>query len=197
MAARMSRSKLFAFLASAIVFACERDPASNVKIVARPATQAGSALDTAKPFVTPPFRSDLCNVQAEQPKGSSSFVFNGPCDFHQIGYVKCRAAIDDFYTMVVRQGPAGATVSVYVNIEAYHGPGKYSGGQMFLTVQDGFAYYHWSNDSVRTIVGPGLRYVEVPKTRLEAEPPNTGTEIVSGKFWCDPHPAFDTAKIVR
>ena len=193
----MTRFSLFAIVACAICTACERDPASKVKIVARPVTQAGSALDTAKPFVTPPFHTDLCNVQAEQPKGSSSFAFKGPCDFHQTGDVKCRAAIDDFYTMLVRQGPGGATVSVYVNVEAYNGPGKYSGGQMFLTVQDGFAYYHWSNDSVRTIVGPGLRYVDVPETRLEAEPPNTGTEIVSGRFWCNLDPTLDTTRIVR
>jgi hypothetical protein len=55
---------------------------------------------------------------------------------------------------------------------------------MFLTVQNRDAYYYWSNDSVETIVGPGLKYVDVPRTKLDAEPPNTCTERVGGRFWC-------------
>lgn len=193
----MSRSKLFALLACAICFACERDPASNVKIIARPVAPAGIKVDTAKYAPPPPFRADLCKLQPEQAKGSSKFVIRGPCDFHHTADVKCRATVDDFYTMLVRQGPGSATASVYLNVETYGGPGTYTGGQMFLTVQNGEAYYYWSNDSVRTTVGPGMKYVDVEKTELQAEPPNTGTEVVSGRFWCDPHATFDTTKIVR
>jgi hypothetical protein len=98
--------------------------------------------------------------------------------------VKCRAVADDFHTVILRQGPGEATVSVYLNIEFYKGPGSYDGGQMFLTVQNKGAYYHWGSDSVTTTVAPGLKYVDLPRTRLEAEPPNTGTVIVSGRLWC-------------
>jgi hypothetical protein len=61
---------------------------------------------------------------------------------------------------------------------------------MFLTVQNGQAYYHWGSDSVTAKIGPGLNYVDVPDTRLEAEPPNTGTEIVGGRFWCQAEKEF-------
>ncbi|MFN2602336.1 MAG: hypothetical protein ABR582_06210 [Gemmatimonadaceae bacterium] len=193
----MTRAKIFATLACAGFFACERDPASNVKIIARPVAPAGSAADTAKFAPPPPFHADLCKLQPEQAKGSSKIVFSGPCNFSHSGDVKCRAALDDFYTMLVRQGPGNATTSVYLNVETFGGPGTYGGGQMFLTVQNGDAYYYWSNDSVRTHVGPGMKYVDVEKAPLPAEPPNTGVDTVSGRFWCDPHATFDTSKIVR
>jgi hypothetical protein len=89
---------------------------------------------------------------------------------------------------------------VYLNVESYKGPGDYSDGQMFLTVQNGSAYYHWGSDSVHTSPGRGLKYVDVKETQLEAEPPNTGTVTVSGRFWCNPDKNFDPsarAPIVR
>ena len=176
------RGCLAAILACTAALACERDPASNLKIVARP--QGSSDSGAAKTFTQPPFNPALCVVQPEEQKGSTKFSANGPCSFHNEGDVKCRATVDDFYTMLLRQGPGNATVAIYLNIEAYKGPGTYEGGQMFLTAQNGDAYYHWSNDSVKTVVGPGLKWVDVPETKLDAEPPNTGTEIVSGRFWC-------------
>ncbi len=178
----MSRAKLFAMFACASFVACEKDPASNVKIISRPVA-AGTALDTPKFAPPPPFHADLS--------------FSGPCSFRHTADVKCHAAVDDFYTMLVRHGPGNATTSVYLNVETFGGPGTYGGGQMFLTVQNGDAYYYWSNDSVRTHVGPGMKYVDVEKAPLPAEPPNTGVDTVSGRFWCDPHATFDTTKIVR
>lgn len=192
----MNRARFFVILACASFVACERDPASNVKIIARPAASAGTNADTAY-VPPPPFHPDLCKLQPEQAKGSSTLVFSGSCNFHHTSDVKCRATVDDFYTMLVRQGPESATTSVYLNVETYGGPGTYAGAQMFLTVQNGQAYYYWSNDSVRTRIGPGMKYVDVEKTELQAEPPNTGVDTVSGRFWCAPHATFDTTKIVR
>lgn len=187
---------------------CDRDPASDVKIIARPTADSTSvaradsiSAATARPtskaelniYVPgPPFRSELCNVEPEKSKGSSTFVVRGPCPFNHRGDVKCTAVADDFYAAVLRQGPGDVTVSVYLNIETGTAPkpGKHTGAQLFLTVQNRQEYYHWSSDSVSAKIGPGMNYVDVPKTRLEAEPPNTGTEIVSGRFWCQPDKDF-------
>ena len=183
--------------------ACERDPASNVKIIARPpAAPAPSAVpgqeEPSQPLIVtgnlpvntaasaaeaPPFKPELCKLQPDT-AGSSTFRVKGPCAFQHSGNVKCRAVVDDFYTTLLRKGPGEATTAVYLNVEYFKGPGTYDGGQMFLTVQNGDAYYHWSSDSVKTIVAPGLKYVDVPTTKLDAEPPNTGTAIVSGRLWC-------------
>jgi hypothetical protein len=170
--------------------ACDKDPASKVRIIDRP-PRAVAIHDTAATPVPvdpykppPPFKSDLCNVAPETTTGRTTFVANGPCSFKHTADVKCRAVADDFHTVILRQGPGEATVSVYLNIEFYKGPGSYDGGQMFLTVQNKDAYYHWGSDSVTTTVAPGLKYVDLPRTRLEAEPPNTGTVIVSGRLWC-------------
>ena len=85
---------------------------------------------------------------------------------------------------MMRQGPNETTVSVYLNVEFYKGQGNYEGGQMFLTVQDKDAYYHWGSDSVKTTIGPGVKYVDIPPTRLEGEAPTEGTVVVSGRLWC-------------
>ncbi len=175
--------------------ACERDPASKVKIIDRPAPPAVAIHDStatpnpADPFKPPPpFKSDLCNVAPEPATGHTTFVAEGPCSFKHTADVKCRAIADDFHSMLLRQGPNEATVSVYLNIESYKGAGEYVDGQMFLTVQNKDAYYHWGSDSVHTSVPADFRYVDLHKTRLEAEPPNTGTVLVSGRLWCANNP---------
>jgi hypothetical protein len=58
-------------------------------------------------------------------------------------------------------------------------------------------YYHWSDDSVDVTIGSGMRTVQIPTTRLAAEPPNTGTEIVSGTFGCKLDPKLDTIRIAH
>jgi hypothetical protein len=171
------------------MIACDADPASKVKVIERPPRAVAIGHDSASASIynwtpPPPFKPELCNVQPEKEKGQTTFVANGPCSFRHQANVKCRAALDDFHTVMLRYGPGEATVAVYLNIEFYKGAGNYEGGQMFLTVQDKSAYYHWGSDSVKTTVGPGIKYVDIPPTRLEAEPPNTGTVIVSGRLWC-------------
>jgi hypothetical protein len=168
------------------LIACDADPASQVKVISRPTAAAGHSTDSAiynfQP--PPPFRPELCNVQPEKEHGQTTFVANGPCSFRHQANVKCRAALDDFHTVMLRYGPGEATVAVYLNIEFYKGAGNYEGGQMFLTVQDKSAYYHWGSDSVKTTVGPGIKYVDIPPTRLEGESPTKGTVVVSGRLWC-------------
>lgn len=189
----MKFASFLVVVACGSALACDPDPASELKIIPRPAATPGSVVSDSGGFVAPPaFSPELCNVLPETSKGSSTFVVKGPCTFDHGGDVKCSTAFDDFYTALLRKGPGDATVAIYFNIETVTAPrpGKYSGGQMFLTAQNGQAYYHWGSDSVTAIIGPGLKYVDVPETRLEAEPPNTGTELVGGRFWCQPYKEF-------
>ena len=179
--------------------ACERDPASNVKIIQRPTVAANAPTATTFP-PPPPFRSEYCKVPPEASKGSHKLVVTGPCAFEQTSNMACKGAFDDYYASMLRVVPGGdVTISIYLNIETKTAPapGDYSGAQMFLTVQNAQEYYHWSSDSVNATIGPGMRTVHIPTTRLEAEPPNTGTEIVSGTFGCTPNAKLDTTRVVR
>ncbi len=176
----MKRTSVFMIVACLALPACDRDPASNVKIIARPAAVSDSA---ATPIMVA-FRPELCVLPPEDSVGKSTFVAKGPCSFRHEASLRCRRSIDDFYVAILRKAPGDATVAVYINVETYKGPGRYKNTQMFLTVQDGISYYHWSNDSVSISVGPREQFVDLPTVHLEAEPPNTGTEIVTGKLWC-------------
>lgn len=186
---------------------CDRDPASDVKIIERPAVDASpKAMTVPSPKAEinlyvpgPPFRAELCNAEPEKSKGSNRFMVRGICGFQQTANVKCRAVADDFFASVVRKGPGDVTISVYLNVETGKAPrpGEYSGAEMYLTVQNRQEYYHWSSVRVNATLGPGLRSVYIPRTRLEAEPPNTGTEFVSGTLGCDLNPHRDATNIVR
>ena len=157
---------------------CKPDPAKSVKIVApAPAPPAPQA-------VLPAWQPDFCALPPEDSAGSSNFVAKGKCAFHHEGNAKCRGLTDDFHVMVVRKAAAQATVSVYINVEHYHGAGQYAGAQMFLTFQNGENYYYWGGDSLHITVTPRERAVVLTPYKLEAQPPNTGTELVSGTFVC-------------
>jgi hypothetical protein len=197
-----------AIVACVAGLACDPDPASEVKVIARPvatatpvaAADSGTSVNPVpvkkselNVYVPgPAFRAEQCNVEPETSKGQSTFSVKGICAFEQQSDVKCSAVADDFYTALLRQGPGKSTVAIYMNIETIHPPrpGKYTGAQMTLSVQDGQSYHHWSSDSVTATIGPGMNYVDIPTTRLQPEPPNTGTEIVSGRFWCLPDKEF-------
>lgn len=174
----MTRRISIAVVACLAAFACKPDPARSVKIIAPP--PAPPAAQAA----FPPWQPEFCALPPEDSTGSSKFVAEGPCAFHHEGNTLCRGVTDDFHVVMLRKAAGEATVSVYINVEFYHGPGRYTNAQMFLTYQNGNAYYHWGSDSVRIIVTAGLKSVVLPATKLEAEPPNTGTEVVSGTFWC-------------
>jgi len=185
----MMRFACFAALMVFALTACDDDPASKVKVIERPAGTVAARPDSDTSSIykwkpAPEFRSEMCNVTPETEKGRTTFVANGPCSFRHHANVKCSAALDDFHAVMLRHGPNDATVAVYLNVEFYKGAGNYEGGQMFLTVQDKVAYYHWGSDSVKTTVGPGVKYVDIPPTRLEGESPTKGTVVVSGRLWC-------------
>lgn len=165
-------------VACVAAFGCKPDPAKSVKIVApAPAPPAAQS-------VLPLWQSDFCALPPEDSAGSSNFVAQGKCGFHHEGNAKCRGLADDFHVMVVRRAAAQATVSVYINVEHYHGAGKYDGAQMFLTFQNGENYYYWGGDSLHITVTPLERSVVLSPYKLEAQPPNTGAELVSGTFVC-------------
>lgn len=175
----MTRIVLLGVLALSVVTGCDKDPASQVRIAARP----NIAANPATPKWTP-FRPELCNVAQSDTAGSSRFTVTGPCAFTHNADQKCRRTVDDFYVSILRNGPGVATVATYVNVEQYKGPGPYDNAEIFLTVQDGTAYYHWSADSVAITVGPQEKFVDLGTVRLDAEPPNTGTETIAGRIVC-------------
>jgi hypothetical protein len=164
--------------ASIVALACKPDPAKSVKIVAPP--PAPPAAQAA----LPPWDASFCALPPEDSTGKSKFVATGPCAFHHEGNTLCRGLTDDFHVIMLRKGPGASTVSVYINVEFYKGSGRYSNAQMFLTYQNGTSYYLWGSDSVHITVTAGQKSVVLPKNKLEAEPPNTGTEVVSGTLWC-------------
>ena len=88
--------------------------------------------------------------------------------------------VDDFYAALTRKAKDGATLVIYLNVENYHGPGSYDGGQLFLAVQKGTVIHRWSSDTVRATVGPGQAFVTLPATRLELEPTLTDCSILIG-----------------
>jgi hypothetical protein len=175
----MKRSLFVAMAVLAVASACDKDPASKIKIAARPVQNINPSS-----HIVAPFKPEMCALQAEDSTGSSTFKATGPCSFHHEGNLKCRRTVDDFYVAILRKGPGVTTMAVYINVEAYKGPGPYDNAEVFLTVQDGLSYYHWSSSSVHVDVGPEEKYVDIPETSLAAEPPNTGTEVLSGRLSC-------------
>jgi hypothetical protein len=161
-----------------LALGCKPDPAKSVKIIApAPAPPAPQA-------ALLPWQADFCTLPPEDSAGSSKFVAKGPCAFHHEGNTLCRGLTDDFHVIMLRKGAGGAAVAVYINVEFYKGPGHYAKAQMFLSFQTGTSYYLWGSDSVHIAVTPGQKSVVLPPTKLQAEPPNTGTEVVSGTLWC-------------
>ena len=160
-------------------FGCKPDPAKSVKIVApAPAPAAAQA-------VLLPWQPSNCALPPEDSVGKSKFVATGPCAFHHEGTALCRGLADDFHVIMLRKAAGEeASVSVYINVEHYHGMGRYVDAQMFLTVQHGQSYYHWGSDSVHIAVTRGEKSVVLSLNKLEPEPPNTGTEVVEGTLWC-------------
>jgi hypothetical protein len=173
----MKRAVLMTIVAFAAIAACKPDPAKSVKIESAPAAAP------APEAVLPAWKPENCTLEPEQ-KGKSTLVAAGPCAIRQTGEVACRSLTDDMHVLFLRKAQNGGTVSVYINVETFHGPGDYTNAQMFLTYQNGSSYYHWSNDSTRITVAPGTKSVVLPVDTLLAEPPNEGMEIVSGRLHC-------------
>ncbi len=149
--------------------ACDKDPARSVKIISRPPAgiKAAPAIETGEkrkpPAGCPPEPEALL-------KGPSVLTVAGPCAFDHHGAVNCEILPDDLIMTVTRKGANGATVMVYVNVERYHGPGRYNDSQMFVGVQNTSQIERWSNDNVSLTVGPDRKYIDLESTSLPAEP---------------------------
>jgi len=174
----MKLSILVAALAIAAL-SCKPDPAKSVKIVGAAPT-AGPVAPTL-----PPWKDGNCKLAPAEP-GGSTFAATGPCAFQHSGVAKCHAVTDDGYAQVLRNTTDGGTVGLYINVETYSGAKSYQNAQVILTYQKGSSYYHWSSDSVAITVSPGFKSLVLPSNNLRAEPPNTGTEVVSGTLLCAP-----------
>ena len=180
---------------------CSEDPARSVKIAARPkrtaAAPAAPVSTTHTPKVSRPPRvpdpgwhPDFCPPPAEGSEGPSTFSVSGPCEFEHHGAVSCESVGDDFIVALTRKARNGATLVVYLNVEQYHGPGTYDGGQMFVAVEGGSTIYRWSSDAVKTTVGPGEAFAELHETRLEGEAMLLGCTSLIGpstnyQYQCD------------
>jgi len=111
-----------------------------------------------------------CPPPAEDSPGPSSLIGEGPCQFEQKAQVSCEGSKDDFYAAFTRTAKNGATLVTYINVENYHGPGEYEGAQMFVALQSGTSIVRWSSDTVHATVGADEAFVDLPTTRLDAEP---------------------------
>jgi hypothetical protein len=175
----MKRMMILSVVAIAALVACKPDPAKAVKIVDKgvgtPAPQAA----------LPPWQDSNCNLAPEPAGGKSTFVAKGPCSFTHTGTAKCRSLTDDSYALFLRNASGEATVAVYINTEQYKGAGNYTNAQITMTYQNGTNFYYWSSDSVHVTIPQGEGSVILPENKLEAEPPNSGTEVISGTLVCD------------
>lgn len=136
---------------------------------------------------TSPFPGSLCPPQPEPSGASGSDAeFAGPCAFRQAGPVYCRSSLDDFYLLVRRLLPGGASLNLYVNVEFYSGPRSYRNVQVLLLVQDGPTLYQWSNFRAEGTVGAREAWMRLPPTELRPETgrAGSGVETVSGTFAC-------------
>jgi len=166
------------------LFGCDPDPARSVKVATRSsasryttglapqrtvAADAAAARAETREGVPVEFqwRPDLCPPPEEPSRGPSTFDAKGACNFQQRGAVDCRSVADDFLVEISRPAAQGATLAIFVNVEKYHGPGKYSGGQMLVSVHDPKGTFRWRSDEVTITVGEGEKFAELALTRLE------------------------------
>ncbi len=155
-------------------------PESTEARVAHPPKPA-PAPAKATPIAELPPQIEFCPPAAEDSTGPGTFIATGPCRFEQKTLVSCEGSPDDYYAAVTRQAKQGATLVTYVNVENYKGPGTYDGTQMFVTVQSGSTILRWSSDNVHATVSLGETYVDIPMTRLDAEPTLLDCTILLGK----------------
>lgn len=165
----MTWTRALVVMACLLAAGCDEDPASAVRIIARP------VVTIVVPSPTPLVRAgdwhpEACPPPPEDAPGPSTLTVAGPCAFEHHGAVSCEVNGDDFLITMTRPAAGGAKLMIYINVEQYHGPGSYEGAQMFMGVQDKTLIYRWSSDTVSITVGPDETSAELPTTRIEAEP---------------------------
>lgn len=139
----------------------------------------------------PTWQPDRCQPGAE-PLGVSvsNLTLTGTCPIHQSGPLLCHAGGDDFYLAMKRRLANGLPLTLYVNVESYHGPDTYPDYVEFvMVIQDGQGLFRWSNLRAALTVGPGERSATLlAPVELQPEPGSraSGTEIVSGTIGCIP-----------
>src|SRR5439155_1757853 len=115
-----------ALLALLLLVACDEDPARSVKIASRPVPPGARRAPPASPQVPEwQWRPELCPPPPEPAGGPGTLVASGACAFRQQGAVGCTTLPDDLILETSRPAARGATLIIYVNVEKYHGPGKY------------------------------------------------------------------------
>ncbi len=163
----------------------ERRAARSSGSAGPPGTGASSPSAEVEPAAATDWRQPGCPPPPEASPGPSAFTAAGPCTFKHRGAVACEALGDDFLVTLSRKAAGGATLMVYINVEHYHGPGDYSGAQIFLGLQDKFNIYRWSSDKLSITVGSGQESVTLPATSLEAEPMFTNCTGPITNFQCE------------
>ena len=105
------------------------DKVASTEAVANapPTSPAQSAASEPRPNGCPP--------PPEDSSGPSTLTVSGPCAFEHKGIANCEWHADDFYLSMTRKAAQGATLTVYINVEGYDGPGQYKSAQMFIGVQ--------------------------------------------------------------
>jgi hypothetical protein len=134
-----------------------------------------------------PLPSGLCPPEPERSGAAGSNAdFGGVCAFHQASRVYCRATDDDFYVLLRRQLPNGRSLSLYANVERYHGPGVYRDVQILMLVRDVATIYQWSNFRAEATVTARETSFRLPLTELRSETgrAGAGVETASGTFAC-------------
>jgi len=203
-----------ALLAGVAAAGCDRDPARSVKVIDRPSTRSAALAEptpasdagtnataaagalplspvvapaTATPAasVTPAFRLGACPPLPEDDAGPSTMALDGPCTFRHRAAASCESLGDDFIMVATRPAQDGATAMIYVNVEKYTGPGKYTDAQMFVGVQDKVNIWRWSSDNVNITVGKDEAFAEMPRTRLLAEPVLVNCTGPMTNYQCD------------
>ena len=132
-----------------------------------------------------------CPPPSEEATGPGRLIVSGPCAFEHQAAVSCEILPDDLIIAVTRKGARGSTVMVYLNVEKYTGPGTYDEAQMFVGVQDATTISRWSSDMVALTVGKNGDFVELPATRLEAEPMLLQCSGPMTNFQCEARDSLD------
>jgi len=163
----MKWTRVLVVSACLLAAGCDDDPASAVRIIARPPV----TVPASAPIVgAGDWHPEACPPPPEATTGPSSLTVTGPCAFEHHGAVSCEANGDDFLVSMTRPAASGALLMIYINVEQYHGPGSYETAEMYIGVQDKKLIYRWSGDTVAITVGADEAFVVLPTTRIEAEP---------------------------